>query len=200
MAMNLFRSKDGKSFLKGGLKCFLPFSVFVTLIITLLTGCAPGGGVGPLATIKYHQVGACNGYVQGNNAVAAGPNSAYVVFKIEAIDNSQPSIDFHFDPERLYINQSTRRFVSTSLTFARDLGVIGIVPVTVPHGNNRGINGFAVVIVSTSTANGSAEAHQTSYSLLYDTQSSDPGIFMDKTNATQTTWPQTDGCRAMTLQ
>jgi hypothetical protein len=170
--------------------------VFVTLIITLLPGCPPGGGPGPLATIKYHQVGACNGY----DAVSAGINFAYVVFKIEAVDNTQPSIDFHFDPSRFFINQSPRRFVDTNLMFAHDLGVFGTVPVTVPHGNNMGLDGFSIVAVSTSSANGSSEAHQTAYFLLYDTQSSDPGILMDKTNATQTTWPQTDDCRRMTLQ
>lgn len=174
--------------------------VFVTLIITLLPGCPPGGGPGPLATIKYHQVGACNGYQQGSNAVSVGPNAAYVVFKIEAVDNTQPAIDFHFTPSRLFVNQSTRHFVDTSLMFAQDLGVLGTAPVTVPHGTKMPLNGFSIVVVSTSSANGSAEAKQTAYSLLYDTQSSDPGILMDKTNATQTTWPQTDNCRAMTLQ
>ena len=162
-----------------------PFVIFVTSIITLLTGCAPGG-LGPLATIKYHQVGACNGYLQGNNAVSVGPNAAYVVFKIEAVNDTQPSTDFHFDPSRLYINQSTRRFVDPSLMFAQDLGVFATVPVTVPHGNIVGINGYSIVVVSTSNANGSAEASQISYFLLYDTQSADPGSVLDKTNATQT--------------
>lgn len=178
----------------------LPFLAFVALVILSLTGCAGGGGLGPLATIKYHQVGACNGYRQGNNGVSVGPNAAYVVFKIEAVDNTQPNIDFHFDPTRLYINQSTRHFVDTSLMFAQDLGVLGTVPVTVPHGNNMPINGYSIVVVDTTDSNGSAEASKTSYNLLYNTQSTDPGILMTKTNSAQTSWPQTDDCRAMTLQ
>ncbi|MFM0385876.1 hypothetical protein [Paraburkholderia dipogonis] len=178
----------------------LSLLVFLTLSITLLAGCAPGGGVGPLATIKYHQVGACNGYQQGSGVVSVGPNAAYVAFKIEAVDNTQPAVDFHFDPSRLFISQSTRHFVDPSLMFAQDLGVFGTVPVTVPHGTTVGLDGFSIVVVSTSNANGSAEANQTAYSLFYDTQSTDPGVLMDKTNATQTVWPQTDNCRAITLQ
>jgi hypothetical protein len=166
----------------------------------MLAGCAPGGGIGPLATIKYHQVGACNGYQRGSGIVSVGPNAAYVVFKIEAIDNTKPNIDFHFDPARLFINQSTRHFVDPGLTFAQDLGVFGTVPVTVPHGSVIGLNGFSIVVVSTSSSNGSVEANQTAFSLSYDTQSTDPGVLFDKTNVAQTTWPQTDNCQAMTLQ
>lgn len=73
------------------------------LLAALLAGCSP------LATIKSHQVGACNDHQTGNTVVAVGKNAAYVVFKIESIDNTQTGVDFHFDPERLYINQSPPR-------------------------------------------------------------------------------------------
>lgn len=180
-------------------RSWLP-SVVVAVIITLLPACTSGGGPIPAATIKYHQVGACNGYVQGSNAISAGVNSAYVVFKIEAVDNTPTSIDFHFDPTHLFLDGHPGAFVNTGLMFAQDLGVIGTVPVTVPHGTTMGLNGFSVAVVSTSSTNGSAEAHHTVYNLLYDKQPADPGFLMARTNTTQTNWPQTDDCRLMILQ
>src|SRR5262249_49756641 len=133
-----------------------------------LTGCPPGPGrvTSPLATIKYHQVGACKGYQQGSKAVSVGPHAAYIVFKIETVDNTRPTVTFHFDPSRLYINQRTHHFVDTNLMFAQDLGIFGAESVPVPRGQNTPISGFSIVVVSTSIANGSAEAHQVSYNLL----------------------------------
>ena len=174
--------------------------LFTSLMIVLLTGCAPGGTLGPLAVVKYHQVGACNGYVQGSSAVSVGPNAAYVVFRIETLDDTQPMVDFHFDPSRLYINLSPRAFVDPGLMFAQDLGVLSTVPVTVPHGTSQGNNGFSIAVVSTSTANGSSEANKTAYNLLYNTQPGDPGVLTVKTNSGQTSWAQTDNCRAMILK
>lgn len=177
------------------------FYIFVTLI-AVLPGCAGGsGGIGPLALVKYHQVGACNGYATGGGAVSTGPNAAYVVFKIEAVDNRAPNIDFNFDPERIYVNQSSRRFVDNGLTFARDLGVIRTVPVTVKQGTLMGINGYSVIVVTTSNPDGSKEANQTAYlPLLYNAQSGDPGVAMTNTDASRTSWPQTPNCLAMTLR
>jgi hypothetical protein len=174
--------------------------IFASLCLVALAGCGNDGGSNPVAVIKYHQVGACNGYNTGSGAVNVGPNSAYVVFQIETLDDREPGVDFHFDPARLFISQTLPRHVDPNLKFAQDLGVFGTVPVTVPHGTLVGVNGYSVAVVETANANGSAEAHQTSYLLLYDRQPSDPGILLVKTNASQTTWPQTDDCRAMTLQ
>lgn len=178
---------------------FIPILVFITLIIELQIGCS-GPDPKPIATIKYHQVGGCNGYLQGNDAVSVGPHAAYVVFNIESIDNTQPSSDFNFDPSRLFINEGSREFVDPRLRFARDLSVFGTVPVTVPHGQIRTLNGFSIVVVSTTSENGSIEANRTNYFLLYNTQSTDPGILLNKTNSSQTSWPQTDDCRLIQLQ
>lgn len=180
---------------------FVKFIACASGIVVLLTGCPrPPSGSNGLVIINYHQVGACNGYVQGNNTISVGPNAAYVVYNIESIDNSKTKIDFHFDPTHLFVNGSTREFVDNNLSFSTDLGVLATVPVTVPHGTKMGINGFSIVVVSTSLSNGAKEASQTNYFLLYDTHSSDPGVLPVKTNATQTTWPETDGCRSIQLQ
>ncbi|WP_156964536.1 hypothetical protein [Methylocapsa aurea] len=171
-------------------------------------------GRGGTATISYRQVGACNGYDAAGGRVATRQNEAFIVFKIEAVDNSQAGIDFTFVPARLYVDQSTEqqkaewignrihRTLSNDPRFSQSLGVVSIAPVTVPQGQKIEPKGYAVVAVATAKPNGAEEASQTSYELLYDSQSvgaKDPAIVFNKTNASQTTWPQTDDCKAIKL-
>lgn len=176
----------------------------------LLTGCPPKPGGGPLiedaATIVFDQVGACNGYQQTSgppgsgpvNVVSAGANQAYVVFRVVEIDNTKSSKDFNFDPARLYVSGSNpRAYVKPTLSFAQDLGVFTAVPMLIPKGKKVGINGLAVAVVPTGAVNGASEANSISYMLLYDPAPGDPGIFPGKRNHSQTSWPQTDDCRAI---
>ncbi|WOJ90234.1 hypothetical protein RZS28_02730 [Methylocapsa polymorpha] len=174
-----------------------------------LAGC--GFGQVGTATVAYQQVGACNGY----GAVTGRPNQAYVIFKIEAVDNSQGNVNFLFIPTRLYVDQSTekqkaewvggwkRQFVSENTKFLQDLGGAGITPKSVPHNSKAELNAFVFVPVNTVNANGAAEANQTSYKLSYDSQpvpgESDPAVVFNKTNAAQTTWPETESCQAIKL-
>lgn len=71
------------------------------------------------------------------------------------------------------------------------------IPVTVLKGQIMGINGLTVTVVSTSAANGASEANNTSDMLSYNAGAGDPGIFLTKRNLSQTSWPQTDNCRAI---
>ena len=65
----------------------------------------------------------------------ARANELFAIFKIDSIDNSKPSSEFGFDPERMYVNQSTaeqlkknlsfqtRRFMVADPRFAKAMGV-----------------------------------------------------------------------------
>jgi hypothetical protein len=156
-------------------------------------------------TVKYDQVGACNGYQQTSgpggagpaNTISAGPNAAFVVFRVVTLDNSKSAMPFNFDPERMFLTGSSpREHVSTSLSLARDIGVFAATAVTVPARMNQGNNGIAVMRVSTAAANGASEANNTNYLLTYDSAAGE-SVFLDKRNATQGVFPQTDDCRGI---
>lgn len=157
----------------------------------ILAGCT---GTGPLvkdvAVINYEQVGACNGYRDGNAVVSAGPNAAFVIFRIIDIDNSGSSKNFAFDPNLLYI--SDQNVMNSSLSLARLVGVFQAVPTTISKGQQTGINGFTVTTVQTGTASGAVEANKTAYQLSYKTDSNDPGVLFN--NSSRTAWPLTEDC------
>jgi hypothetical protein len=177
---------------------------------------ACGTGSPGSTTISYRQVGACVGYDAAGGRVSARQNEAFVIFKIEAVDDTQAGIDFTFVPSRLYVDQSTEkqkaewignlihRTVSNDPRFSQSMGVSGVAAALVPPGKKIEPNAYAVVAVATSTPNGAEEANRTSYDLLYEAQiiggERDPAIHLTKTNAAQTTWPQTDDCKAIKLQ
>lgn len=144
-------------------------------------------------TITFDQVGACNGYQTTLGLVGAGPNAAFVAFRIVSIDNSRSGQDFNFDPERISIS-GTSDFVSTNLGLAREQGPFKAIATTIPKGQNVGINRIAVVAVSTG-AGAASEANNSSYHLNYSITAGDSGVLFAKRNLSQTSWPQTDNCR-----
>jgi len=181
-----------------------------------LSGCSLGPP--PIATIAYSQVGACNGYASGSGATAPRPNTAYVVFKIQSIDNTRSHVALELVPVRLYVDQSTekamfeetttfdRRYVSDDGRFTRGLGLTGLTQQVIPAGRKVDIDAFAVVEVKTATANGAEEAHHTAYSLSYDPEMGEveffaapPKILLTETNAAERAWPQVEDCRALEL-
>lgn len=184
------------------------FPCLAALFIAL-AGCDRG----PAATtaISYRQVGACNGFSTGGGA-ATRPNEAYVVFTIEAVDNTKSDVDWSFIPTRLYVDQSTekqksewigswdRHFASSNPRFAQELGVTEVAPATIRRGANTPTKGIVMVAVRTTKTNGAEEANHASYTLSYDAQPSDPGIVMSKTNASQTAWPLTEDCKGIVAQ
>ena len=166
----------------------VPFALLVCLLVS--SGCNSNG----VATINYTQVGACNGWNDGSELHTAGPNAAYVVFKVQSIDNTSGKVDFAFEPSKMAVNVSSRPHMDSGLTLAKFMGVFQLVPKTIPLGKVVGLDGFSVAVVPTSNPNGSVEANQTAYTLVYDTSTKDPGILFAKGNLGKTSWPNTEDC------
>lgn len=154
-----------------------------------------------VATISYSQVGACNGFKSSSdNFVSAGPQAAFLVFHVLVINNANSKIPFNFDPGKMFVNQTSRRFIDGSLTLPQAPGVFRAQALTAPAGaSSVPVNGVAVTTVTTSNQNGAAEANQTSYFLLYDRAPGDPGVVMNKSNANITSFPNTEDCTALAL-
>jgi cytochrome c556 len=149
-----------------------------------LSGC--GRGATRPINISYRQVGICKGYDTAAGRVTARSEEAFAIFKIEAVDNTQSSERFDFDPTHLYVDQSTpeqkaktavwdknRRFVYSDQRFAQNVGVSSAVESTIPEGIKREINGFAVVPLDINNPSGGPEANQYSFDLVYDIWSTD---------------------------
>ena len=153
--------------------------------------------------ITYHQTGACNGYTSGTGGHAAGPNAAYVFFGIEKIDNSGGSAKFNFDPANLFVQQTAQRFLDSTLSvYAELFGPFSVQATTV---NGAAVIPFSPVaqgatIVTTSNSDGSTEANQTAYFLQYNRQPTDPLMVLVKSDATRTSWPNTQDCTTITLK
>src|ERR1051326_4676335 len=62
--------------------------ISVVLAACLMASCGAGQSH-DLVTIRYEQVGACNGFDNGGGITSAGPNAAYVAFRISSIVNTE---------------------------------------------------------------------------------------------------------------
>jgi hypothetical protein len=174
--------------------------------VSMYTGssCIGAGCAGLPAVITYHQTGACNGYADGSGTVhSVGPNAAYVFFGIESIDNSGVATTFNFDPTKLYVQQAKQEFFDPFLSVYADLfGPFAIAPQSFVPG---GFISFSAVpqgalVVTTTNSNGSIEANQTPYFLRYDRQPTDPPINLVKSDASRTSWPNTEDCTTIPLK
>lgn len=151
-----------------------------------------------VVTINYEQIGACNGFSSGSGATSAGPNAAYVVFRVSTIENTDSAPrTFDFDPNKLFINASPRAYTSTQLNLAQ-LNPFYATSRTVAPGATEALNGAVIAIVQTVAANGASEANNTSYFLLYDGGSGGQGVTLIKANPDQTSWPQIEDCTQIT--
>ncbi len=164
----------------------------------------------PAVTISYHQTGACNGFTNSFGSLTeAGSNFAYVIFGIESIDNSLATNPFAFDPSQLFVHQKAttttpahQDFVDPSMQLYKDiLGPFAAVPTTVKGGDDTkfGPSAQAALVVSTTNSNGSVEANQTPYFLFYERKPGDPPVNMVKSDAKQTSWPNTEDCKTISL-
>jgi hypothetical protein len=82
-----------------------------------LSGCGKRSNANP-TTISYSQTGVCKTWTsQAGMEAKAKPNEIYAIFKIETVDNTKPSDIFTFDPQRLYVNQSTAQQMEKNLSF-----------------------------------------------------------------------------------
>ena len=57
----------------------------------------------------------------------------------------------------------------------------------------------AALIVQTTNANGSVEANQTAYFLRYNAAASDPTVLLVKSDASRTSWNNSEDCAAISL-
>jgi hypothetical protein len=145
---------------------------------------------------------ACNGYANGSGIVSAGPNAAFVIFGVESIDNSGGSAPFAFDPTKLYVQQGVQNFVDPTLSLYADiLGPFAAVPTTVAKGFDMkfSVSAQGALVVQTANADGSTEANQTSYFLKYNAAATDPTVTLTKSDASQTSWPNTQDCTTILL-
>jgi hypothetical protein len=77
-----------------------------------LSGCGKRSAANPTG-ISYSQIAVCKTWTSpGGTEEKAKPDEIYAVFKIETVDNTKPSDIFTFDPQRLYVNQSTAQNLS----------------------------------------------------------------------------------------
>jgi hypothetical protein len=162
--------------------------------VVFLAGCPPS--TNGTATIRYEQLGACNGYQEGNTVVSAGPNAAYVLFKINNIDNRNGKINFPYDPGKVFVNGSQpRAHVDSTLMLAQKIGKLGTTATMVPAGTDLPHNGYAVVVVQTATSpDPQLEANATNYFLAYEPGSNGLGVLLDKKNAGQTQYQGARDC------
>jgi hypothetical protein len=155
-------------------------------------------------TITYHQTGACNGYVNGGGTLfSAGPNAAFVFFGIEEIDNSGGTVSFAFDPTKLYVQQASQDFVDPLLSVYADIfGPAAAVATTLTPGQDLKFSVTAqnALVVTTTNPDGSTEANQTAYFLRYNRAATDPLITLVKSDAGQTSWPNTQDCTTIVLK
>jgi hypothetical protein len=171
------------------------------LLNELATGATTATASSPV-TITYHQTGACNGFVSSSGGHSAGPNQAYVLFGIEKIDNSGGSAAFAYDPTKLYVQQSSRNFFDPGLSIYKDIiGPFASVAMTVAKGATLpfSVSGQGATVVQTVDANGSKEANQTAYFLKYNAAASDPTVLLTKSDASRTSWPNTEDCTTISL-
>jgi hypothetical protein len=166
---------------------------FVAATITAI-GCGPNN-----ATINFTQIGACNGYKDTSSTiVSAGPNAAFVVFRVDSLDNTGSSVAFNFDPSRMWVNgTSPHAHMDSGLTLAKTIGVFQAPATSVPAKQLTLIHGFAVAVVGTTGGDPATQANQVNYFLSYDTTSSDPSVLPVKKNSSQTSYPGNDNCLAM---
>jgi hypothetical protein len=157
--------------------------------------CEPAHDV---VTIRYEQVGACNGFSSGTGATSAGPKAAYVVFRISTVENTDSAArTFDFDPNKLFINADPRAYASTQLNLAQ-LNPFYAPSRTVAAGATESLNGAVIAIVSTVADNGASEANTTAYALLYDGGPGSQGVTLIKANPNKTSWPQIEDCTQIT--
>src|SRR5262249_55884853 len=126
-----------------------------------------------------------------------------------------PSSDFGFDPDRLYVDQSTaeqrtknlsfqiRRFIVADPRFAQAMGVSHPGRGTVPGNQKHDVNGFVFVPASTSMPADKPPVGN-SFDLIYDTtnpieqwQRSEGDIVMAKTNPPGATFTEVESCKEL---
>jgi hypothetical protein len=177
-----------------------------------LSGCG-GRSAGNPTTISYSEVGVCKSYDTPIGTTTAKTDEAFAVFKIEAVDNTKQNSAFNFDPQRMYVDQSTaeqksksqsfqvRRFINPDARFAQAMGVKGIQMTNINAGEKLAANGFVVVPLSTQNPADSSY----SFELVYDTSTTEQqwglgGVVLTKTNPDGTKFAVVESCKELALK
>jgi hypothetical protein len=195
------------------------------VLAALLSGCTDNSTP---VSIDYRQIGFCDTYTTAGGVRAAKPNEAYVVYKIEAVDNAKRNTDFNFVPARLYVDpgewgtektpwkskpgdaqdwfyqRDRRRYVFNDTGFTQAVGVHALTPEVISPAVRQETAGFAIVDVPAPGQGRSLE--QISFKLSYDSQErngesipADPPIILNSTNGGQAAWPHPASCQELTL-
>ena len=143
--------------------------------------------------ITYQQVGACN-----VNEVGAQDHMAYVFFRVQTIDNSHTDEAWTFDPNNLWINNGDPHtkydyVASGQQAELNRLPFLGPTPVAADR-PIFDVDKYLVFFVDTTNADGPTEANSSSYFLLYHNPPNEVGKLLIRSNAQQTSWPNTHKC------
>ena len=164
------------------------FWVLCGFVALLQVACTPSPSV-----ITYEQIGACN-----VNEVGAQDGMAFVFFRVLDIDNSKTSAAYTFRPKELWLNTGDLYSGYNYVATGQQASLHGFsplqAPISVAAGANVAVNKYVVFLVQTTDADGPKEANNTSYFLLYHTPSNEVGKLLIRSNAKQTSWPDTHNC------
>ena len=179
-----------------------------------LSGCGRRSTTNP-TTISYSEVGICNSYATlAGNQEKTLPNEGFVVFKIETVDNSKQSNEFHMDPERLYVDQTkpemigknisfqTHRFINPDPRFAQAMGIKGLARASFPANQNVDVNSYVLVPLRLNNPTGGSEANRYSFDLIYDTTTTEQqvptnDVVATKSNPADTKYSVIEECKEL---
>jgi hypothetical protein len=179
-----------------------------------LSGCGQRSAANP-TTISYRELGVCKAWTTAaGTEEKAKANEGFAVFKIETIDNTKPSNDFHLDPERLYVDQTNpemkaknisfqvRRFINPDPRFAQGMGVKPLARAAFPANQKVDVNSVVVVPLTINNPTGGPEADQYSFDLLYDTTTTEQqigsgGVVLTKTEPADTKYTVIESCKEL---
>jgi hypothetical protein len=182
-----------------------------------LSGCGKRSAANP-TSITYSQLGVCKVWTTpAGTEERAHQNEGFAIFKIESVDNSKASDNFHLDPERLYVDQTkaemkgknisfqTHRFINTDPRLWQALGVKPLARASFPQNQKVDVNSFVVIPLATNNPTGGPEAKQYTFDLIYDTTTTEQqvptnDVVMTKTEPADTKYPVVESCKELALK
>jgi len=162
--------------------------IFGGIAALLLAGCNPTP-----STITYEQVGACNANQEG-----AQDHLAFVFFRVQSIDNSKTNVGYTFHAKDLWLNTGDQFSGYEYVATGQQSSLYGLspllAPINVAANATLPINKYVVFLLETVDADGPNEANHTSYFFNYHTPANEVGKLLIRSNANQTSWPNTHRC------
>lgn len=148
-----------------------------TLMVFFLVSCDKKQSV----SIHYEQCAECNGYPTAQGvASSGGPGSAFVIFKIKSISNTEAdAVDYHFDKNNFHVDDAGKVGTTIPNPFP-NLTVLS--PFDVPKGTTKTLNGFIVAIPVVPGNGNCVQAAQTNY-FLTTTAVGSQNVILTKDNS-----------------